>query len=234
MAHITRREFLSRVGGATGFMGVAGSGGTLFFEAPRKETEEIEISPVEDLMREHGLLRRILLIYQEWIDRLGANKVEQIDTLSESAKIIRSFVENYHEKLEEEYLFPIFKKAKKKVDLVDALLQQHRAGRRLTEETLKLSSVESLKNPDNQKKLSGLLNDFIRMYGPHAAREDTVLFPAFNDLVTTKEYEKMGDIFETREKQLFGERGFERMIDQVAIIERKLMIYDLSRFTPKL
>jgi len=32
-----------------------------------------QISPVEDLMREHGLLHRILLIYQRIIDRLKAD-----------------------------------------------------------------------------------------------------------------------------------------------------------------
>ena len=64
-------------------------------------------------MREHGVLRRILLIYQEWIGRLRSKGYEQLDTLVESKRIIRSFVEDCHEKLKEEHLFPRFKKVGK-------------------------------------------------------------------------------------------------------------------------
>ena len=32
--------------------------------------------------------------------------------------------------------------------------------------------------------------------------------------------------------RLFGEDGFERMVDKVAGIEKKLGIYDLAQFTP--
>ena len=232
MKNMTRRGFLFRVGGAAGIISFTRAG-KLFSQTQQGEVEEVEVSPAEDLMREHGVLRRVLLIYQEWIGRLRAKKYEQLDTLAESNRVIRSFVEDYHEKLEEEYLFPRFKKAGKLVDLVEVLLQQHQAGRKLTDTTLQLSNAESLKIPDNQKRLSRSLGDFIRMYQPHAAREDTVLFPAFHEIVPAKEYDELGDVFEKRENELFGERGFEKMVDRVASIEKRLEIYELSRFTPR-
>ncbi len=71
------------------------------------------------------------------------------------------------------------------------------------------------------------------MYRPHAAREDTVLFPAFHQVVSGKDYDALGDEFEKKEHQLFGEDGFEKMVDRVAGIEKTLGIYDLARFTPK-
>ena len=40
--------------------------------------------------------------------------------------------------------------------------------------------------------------------------------------------------FEKKEHQLFGEDGFEKMVDRVASIEKTLGIYDLAQFTPKL
>jgi hemerythrin-like domain-containing protein len=232
MKNMTRRGFLFRVGGAAGIISLTDAG-KLFSQAQQAEDQEVEVSPAEDLMREHGLLRRILLIYQEWIGRLRAKRYEQIDTLAESNRIIRSFVEDYHEKLEEEHLFPRFNKAGKLVDLVEVLLQQHQAGRKLTDTTLRLSNAESLKIPGNQKKLPRSLGDFIRMYQPHAAREDTVLFPAFHEIVPAKEYDELGDAFEKKENELFGEHGFEKMVDRVASIEKRLGIYELARFTPR-
>src|SRR5438874_663307 len=72
----------------------------------KQEKEQEEVTPTEDLMREHGLLKRILLIYDEVRGRIDAKKDFAPETVTDSAKIIRSFIEQYHEKLEEDYLFP--------------------------------------------------------------------------------------------------------------------------------
>jgi hypothetical protein len=71
------------------------------------------------------------------------------------------------------------------------------------------------------------------MYGPHEAREDTVLFPALHAIISRNEYDALGEDFEKREHQLFGKEGFEGMVPRVAAIEKQLGIYDLSQFTPK-
>ena len=77
------------------------------------------------------------------------------------------------------------------------------------------------------------MEQFIRMYNPHEAREDTVLFPAFRKIVSKNEYDSLGEDFEKKEDQLFGEEGFEKMVDKVAGIEKAMGIYDLGQFTPK-
>lgn len=59
-------------------------------------------------MREHGVLERVLLIYDEAIRRIDANEDLPPDAVMDSAKIVRSFIEDYHEKLEEDFLFPRF------------------------------------------------------------------------------------------------------------------------------
>jgi hemerythrin-like domain-containing protein len=241
---VSRRKLV--VSGATlGITGLAAglsrglakepSGGAAGREGKRdKEAEhEEEVSPVEDLMREHGALRRILLVYGESLHRLHANQDLPPKALADTAGIVRSFVEDYHEKLEEDYLFPRFKKANKLVDLVDVLLTQHRAGRRLTDTVSRLSTTASLKSADDGKILAETLHLFIRMYNPHAAREDTVLFPALHGIVSAHEYDSLGEDFEKKEQQLFGADGFEKMVDRIAVIEKSLGIYDLAQFTPR-
>ena len=90
------------------------------------------VSPAEDLMREHGVLNRILLIYDEHLRMLAGKRPFDGSVLVSAADIIRHFVEEYHEKLEEDFLFPRFRKAGKLVNLVDTLQAQHKAGRELT------------------------------------------------------------------------------------------------------
>jgi hypothetical protein len=70
------------------------------------------------------------------------------------------------------------------------------------------------------------------MYEPHAAREDTVLFPALHELMSHHEYDALGEQFERREKQLFHGDGFELAVDEVAQIEKLVGIDDLAKFTP--
>jgi len=74
---------------------------------------------------------------------------------------------------------------------------------------------------------------FNRMYRPHAAREDTVLFPAVHRIVSAKEYDALGEVFEDKEHELFGEHGFEKIVGQVEEMEKAFGLYDLARFTPK-
>jgi hemerythrin-like domain-containing protein len=226
----SRRKFI-KAGGIV--IAASAIGGARAF-AKEKEKKNNEVSPPEDLMREHGVLKRILLVYGEALRRIDANEDLPPEPIAESAKIIRSFVEDYHEKLEENYLFPRFKKANKLVDLVDVLLQQHQGGRRLTDITMQYGTNQSLKNADDRRKLADSMRQFIRMYNPHEAREDTVLFPAFRGIVSAHEFDSLGEDFEKKEDELFGDDGFEKMVDKVATIEEKLGIYELSQFTPKI
>jgi len=176
----------------------------------------MEVSPAEDLMREHGVLKRILLVYGEAVRRLDASEDLPPKALADAAGVIRSFIEDYHGKLEEDYLFPRFKKANKLVDLVDVLIQQHRAGRQLTDITLRLATAQAIKSPDDRRALSESMRLFVRMFNPHEAREDTVLFPAFRGIVSANEYGALGEDFEKREHELFGKDGFEEIVGRVA------------------
>jgi len=193
-----------------------------------------QISPGEDLMREHGVLNRVLLIYDHIIVQLDKGIDFPLDSLKAGAEVIRKFIEDYHEKQEEDFLFPRFKKANKLTDLVDTLKQQHDAGRRLTDQVMTYGNMQKLNSDDDRKKLSMLLTTFNIMYRPHEAREDTVLFPELRKIVSKNEYDSLGEDFEKREHQIFGQDGFELYVSKVTDIEKRLGIYDLAQFTPKI
>jgi hemerythrin-like domain-containing protein len=91
--------------------------------------QEEEVSPGEDLMREHGVLRRVMLVYDEAVRRLHAGQQVPLDAVAAGAGIVRRVIEDYHEKLEEDFLFPRFEKAGELTDVVAVLRTQHRAGR---------------------------------------------------------------------------------------------------------
>jgi hemerythrin-like domain-containing protein len=193
--------------------------------------EADEVAPPEDLMREHGVLKRVLLVYREVIRRVDARESVPPDAVREGAGVIRRFIEDYHERLEEDYLFPRFEKVHKLTDLTSVLRAQHQAGRRLTDQIT--HAAGTLQDPSSVKALVRSLEQFIRMYEPHEAREDTVLFPAIRSIVSQHEFDALGEEFEKKEHQLFGKEGFEKIVEQVAGVERRLGIYDLAQFTPQ-
>jgi hemerythrin-like domain-containing protein len=90
----------------------------------------------------------------------------------------------------------------------------------------------SPKDEDARRQTVTAIQSFITMYQPHAAREDTDLFPKLRDLVSSHEYDAMAEDFEKKEHQLFGDDGFEKMVDRVPRLE-KMGIYNLNQFTPK-
>jgi hemerythrin-like domain-containing protein len=199
--------------------------------ATGKDSKE-EVSPPEDLMREHGVLDRVLLVYEATLQRFSANEDVDPALVTRSAEIIRDFINNYHEKSEEKYVFPRFKLARKLTGLVDVLLVQHEAGRRVTTAILRLAP-ESRSGSDSRRELAQAMQSFIAMYRPHAAREDTELFPKLKDVVSSNEYDAMAEAFEKEEHRLFGDDGFEKMVQRVAALERSAGINDLSQFTAR-
>ena len=224
-----RRRFLA----ATTTLGI-GTLGLPMAPARGDDTkDEEEVGAAEDLMREHGVLNRILLIYEEGLRRLRDKKEVTPDVFLKPATLVRKFVEDYHERLEEKFIFPEFEKAKKLADLVKVLKEQHEAGRKVTDVILRNADKDQFRKEDARKELVRSCEAFIRMYRPHEAREDTVLFPALHKIVPAKRLKELGEQFEKEEDRLFGEEGFEKTVEQVAGIEKQLGIYDLSQFTAK-
>jgi hemerythrin-like domain-containing protein len=234
----SRREFIKRNGLIVAATSVFGASQPLVAAGKKggkeAELEEEDVSPAEDLMREHGVLKRVLLIYGESIRRIEAGEELSPDPVAKAARIIREFIEDYHEKLEENYLFPRFEKAGKLLELVCVLREQHQAGRQLTDITTNLATLAGVRDTTERHKLADSMRQFIRMYEPHEAREDTVLFPDFRRIVSKNEYDSLGEDFEKKEHELFGEDGFETMVAKVAEIEKTLDIHDLCKFTPKI
>jgi hemerythrin-like domain-containing protein len=229
VADPSRRGFLRTVVPAGGAALISGH---RTFAQRRRGAQKAEenVSTNEDLMREHGILKRVLLIYEEFIRRIRANQDFPLQTVTDSAGIIRNFIEQYHEKLEEEHLFPRFRKAGKLVSLVHTLQEQHQAGRKVTDRILAI--VPKLKAQQDRNALAADLHAFIRMYAPHEAREDTVLFPELHKIVSPHEYDAMGEQFEKIERETFQGDGFDIYLDKVTAIEKQLDIYDLAQFTP--
>ena len=80
------------------------------------------------------------MIYQECISQLEKGASTTI-AIKDSTQILKNFIQNYHEKLEEEYIFPRFEQKNSHVPLITTLRDQHNIGRSLAEQIMKLTQT---------------------------------------------------------------------------------------------
>ncbi len=244
---LSRRGLIARAGLVA--LGVAAGGGlasctftvgagmkTFRWGAKEKEPAgtEVPVGPVEVLLRGHGVLNRLLLVYEDQERKLIRARDHSIEAIGRAADLVGRFIENYHERLEEQDIFPPLEAGGGALaDLARTLRLQHEAGRDVTAEIGRLARVKMMSRIE-RARLAERIGAFVGLYRPHAAREDTVLLPALRKVVSAREFGAMGERFEKRELELFGADGFGKIVAQVAEIEKMVGIDDLGRFTPAL
>src|SRR5262245_16393366 len=135
--------------------------------SPEEESAKgAEVTAVEDLMREHGVLRRALLVYTAAAEKLRSNPTTVApETLQKTAKLFRTFGEEYHEKkLEETYIFPAVKRmGGPAASLPDILVAQHQRGREITDYILAVTKGVKV-DTGNVESLPKILDSFVLMY----------------------------------------------------------------------
>jgi hypothetical protein len=113
--------------GASVVWALAGPGGS----APAPVSSVIP--PDDDLMREHGILKRVLLCYREMSSRIRGGDPVTAPDRHDSALIIHDYIEGFHEGLEEGFVFPRLRRDPAVAGTVTTLLVQHARGRVLTQ-----------------------------------------------------------------------------------------------------
>jgi hemerythrin-like domain-containing protein len=201
-------------------------------EEPEREGEN-EVSATEDLMREHGVLRRTLIVYAESAKALRFQR-SQIDpsALADAARLFRSFGEDYHEKiLEEQYVFPEVQQSGGEIaNLVGVLLTQHQRGREITNYVEKVGNSGRIDNVQVEQ-LADVMDSMARMYNAHATWEDTVVFQAWKKEQPESRLRELAERFEEIEHQQFGKDGFDDALQRISRIEEALGMHDLDRYT---
>jgi hemerythrin-like domain-containing protein len=198
----------------------------------KPDDEDKEVTATEHLMREHGILRRALIVYGTIATKLRS-KPEDVapDALQKTAKLFRALGEDYHQRtLEEAILFPRVKqKGGEPGELADILVVQHNRGREITDYLL--ASAKAGRLGANAAALANVLDGFVHMYETHTAYEDTILFPAWKDALTNSEYDEMSSKFDDLEDEQLSDNGFQDAAEEISKIESDLGLDDISQVT---
>lgn len=223
---LDRRRFLSYIPiAATTFGIMAGI-------APRSDaaTQAVQgVSAIETLMRGHGLLLRAMIICDVIKDRIVKGQETEPSLILDTASVFHNYLEGFHEMAEEKYIFAPMEKNNVSFAAIQELKVQHGSGFELMHRITNLAKAGKLNS-----ELAGYFTDFNNMYRHHAAYEDTVVFPAFETMDKHADLAELSATFDAEEKKVLGHHGFDDFLNQIAHVEKKLGIYELSSSTPKL
>ena len=222
-----RRRWLGS--GALAFGGLMAAAPPAVRAAPETSTD---VLAVEDLMREHGVLRRALLVYAEAAGRLQRRQAIPADALRRTAELFRRFGEDYHEHgLEEQHVFPaVVAAGGPAATTCRVLAEQHRRGRQITDYILAASAGTGITQGE-RTRLAGVLGGMVRMYEHHAAIEDTQVFPAWKRALSPSRYSELSERFEALEQRMFGHDGFADAVERIGRIEQAFGLGDLAALT---
>ena len=136
------------------------------------------------------------------------------DAMLRATALVRKFVENYHEKLEEDFLFPEFERRDRLTPLVKVLRQQHAAGRALTDAMAKQFAANEVP-PAAKADLAKACRALRACTAPTRPARTRCSSPPCGRSSPAKLLDELGDKFEKEEDRLFGGNGFGKGVEEV-------------------
>jgi hemerythrin-like domain-containing protein len=166
---------------------------------------------IDQLRHEHEIIGRMLTVLEEQLSRLQRGQTLDAEVLRRAIVFVRGFADHCHHAKEEAALFPLI--AGKNQILaygpVKVLTSEHETGRYFIGEMEEsLDGIEA-GDPSAIKRCSRALGLYTKMLRKHIEKENGILFPLAESMITADEAALLLERFEAVEAQL-GEGVHER------------------------
>ena len=203
-------------------------------EPPGKFGEELpSISPTEILSREHAIMERLMIVLESEVARIANGEDIDLFPVNHAAITIKAFGADHHMVDEEQFIFPKLREAGTMDSLVDTLELQHDKGREIIGRIIDLTRAGHIEDPGHLNELISLCLSFVIMYRPHAAWEETVVFPALYDISTENYIDNINMRMHEEDAALMSDPGLHRLMDNLRKIEKAAGTSELEHFTPQ-
>lgn len=189
-----------------------------------------KLTVAEYLYKNHGLLNRMILIYEELIRRLKNNIRIGNKIVYYTAYIIKNYVENYH-KTNKIYIYPLLRTNNIEIEIIDELANLHKINKQLINHILKISENDFI---SDKNELIFYMQQYIKISRYHTSREDTVIFPKFINLLDNETMIDYSWLFDEKQNEYLGLNGFNNYLNIIVSIEKYLNIHDLKEITKEI
>lgn len=124
--------------------------------------------PIQKLVNEHGLIKRLLALIPDLCDRVNLDLESNKEVVLQSIEFIKQFADKFHHAKEEDILFAY---AKGNTDIVNAMLEEHKKGRYYVKSVLLGLETE------DATFVTYSLKHYRELLTEHIKKEDEILYP---------------------------------------------------------
>jgi len=170
----------------------------------------------EELKNEHGTIVRMLRVMSKASDNLMNDKEVDPKLWRDVSEFLRDFVDRCHHGKEENYLFPTMMErgVSGEVGLIEVLLREHDDGRAHAKRLRAL--VARKQDSSIRNGISKTVRAYVDLLTMHIKKENGVLFPLADELLTPEDQRELEAGFEKIETEVIGpgvHARYERMIE---------------------
>ncbi|MFQ5838068.1 MAG: hemerythrin domain-containing protein [Thermoplasmata archaeon] len=178
----------------------------------------IGMRPTEALREEHRVIERALDALEKAAERMESGQEVSQEVLKDIVSFARGFADRCHHHKEEGVLFPYLEERGLPRDLgpIGVMLAEHDEGR------AHVKAMSEAIAESRPKEFVAHAQGYIQLLRDHIAKEDDVLFPMAEQMMSGPEAEGLMEEFERAEKEL-GE-SHQRYLEIVEDVERALGI----------
>lgn len=155
-------------------------------------------NPTDILEAEHRVIQRVVGTMARLEEGLARGADPKVETLLAIVEFMRTFADKCHHGKEEAHLFPALER--KGVPIggcpLGALIHEHEKGRALVQELAEATEGYPQGRLAAREALRNILQGLIALYPSHIWKEDFLLFPMTNKLLSPEDQEALQTSFE--------------------------------------
>jgi hemerythrin-like domain-containing protein len=173
------------------------------------------VRPTQVLSNEHRVIEVVLDCLDELAARTrSSNKLDKA-AAAQFIDFIKTFADGCHHGKEEKHLFVALegKGASRESGPVGVMLHEHELGRGFVRQMV--SNIDRASDGDKAALLKFIeaAEGYVGLLRAHIMKEDQILFPLADQLLSNREFEKMTEEFEHVESHHMGEGTHQKYLD---------------------
>ena len=169
--------------------------------------------PTAILRKEHEAITRMLEAAEQAAEKLERNEPVRAEWLDGLSEFFSLFLDKCHHGKEEEIFFPALAKKGMPVDggPIGVMLHEHDEGRALAQRLRELAQSYAKGNPAAGTEWAATARKYTRLLHEHILKENNVLFPMAEGMLSPAEEEALAERFEQMEVEKMGKGTHERL-----------------------
>jgi hemerythrin-like domain-containing protein len=164
------------------------------------------MTPTEDLTNEHNAIKVMLSIMNKIAENINTNKNLDIRDIENIVDFLKTFADKCHHGKEENALFPALIKAgiPKENGPIGVMLYEHTVGRGYIKEISTGAENYKKNHPKSDELIATSLTNYVNLLKNHIQKEENVLFPMANKVLSEQTQNEIFEQFERIEEVVVG------------------------------